>query len=100
MYPNRVALSNDKGHTSIVSIARAKAIGTLQEDFSIGGGGTFLIIPLTAGTIKVHFVGESALEDTYTISEAEVNASMGYPIPYLVDKVFKDGTTAQFNIGY
>lgn len=38
MYPNRVALSNDKGHTSIVSIARAKAIGTLQEDFSIGGG--------------------------------------------------------------
>nr|DAO11219.1 MAG TPA: hypothetical protein [Herelleviridae sp.] len=40
------------------------------------------------------------MEDTYTISEAEVNASMGYPIPYLVDKVFKDGTTAQFNIGY
>jgi hypothetical protein len=40
MYPNRVALSNDKGHTSIVNIARAraKAIGTLQEDFSIGGG--------------------------------------------------------------
>lgn len=37
MYPNRVALSNDKGHTSIVSIARAKAIGILQEDFSIGG---------------------------------------------------------------
>ena len=80
MYPNRVALSDDKGYTSIVSIARAKEIGTLQEDFSIGGG-TFLIIPLTAGTIKVHFVGESALEDTYTISEAEVNASMGYPIP-------------------
>lgn len=37
MYPNRVALSDDKGYTSIVSIARAKAIGTLQEDFSIGG---------------------------------------------------------------
>jgi hypothetical protein len=38
MYPNRVALSDDKGYTSIVSIARAKEIGTLQEDFSIGGG--------------------------------------------------------------
>jgi hypothetical protein len=37
MYPNRVALSDDKGYTSIVSIARAKEIGTLQEDFSIGG---------------------------------------------------------------
>ena len=61
MYPNRVALSDDKGYTSIVSIARAKEIGTLQEDFSIGGG-TFLIIPLTAGTIKVHFVGESGID--------------------------------------
>lgn len=38
MYPNRVALSDDKRYTSIVSIARAKEIGTLQEDFSIGGG--------------------------------------------------------------
>ena len=37
MYPNRVALSDDKGYTSIVSIARAKERGTLQEDFSIGG---------------------------------------------------------------
>lgn len=26
--------------------------------------------------------------------------TIGYPLPYLVDKVFKDGTTAQFNIGY
>lgn len=99
MYPNRVTLSDNKGNISIVSIACAKEIGTLQEDFTIGGG-VFLIIPLTAGTIKVHFAGESAPEDTYTISEAEVNASLGYPIPYLVDKVFKDGTTAQFNIGY
>lgn len=39
------------------------------------------------------------IED-YVISEVEVNASLGYPLPYLVDKVFKDGTTAQFNIGY
>lgn len=38
MYPDRIALSDDKGHTSIVSIARAKEIGTLQEDFSMGGG--------------------------------------------------------------
>lgn len=51
------------------------------------------------GVIKVHFVQASSLED-YVISEVEVNASLGYPLPYLVDKVFKDGTTAQFNIGY
>lgn len=54
---------------------------------------------LTSGVIKVHFVQASSLED-YVISEVEVNASLGYPLPYLVDKVFKDGTTAQFNIGY
>ena len=35
MYPNRVALSDDKGYTSIVSIARAKEIGTLQAGVAV-----------------------------------------------------------------
>jgi hypothetical protein len=29
----------------------------------------------------------------------EVSAYIGSPMPYLIDKVFVDGTTAQFNIG-
>jgi hypothetical protein len=58
----------------------------------------FLIIPLAAGTVKVHLIGETG-PDTYTISETEVSAYMGSPMPYLIDKVFVDGTTAQFNIG-
>lgn len=58
----------------------------------------FLIILLAAGTVKVHLIGETG-PDTYTISETEVSAYMGSPMPYLIDKVFVDGTTAQFNIG-
>lgn len=58
----------------------------------------FLVIPLTAGTVKVHLCGAPSIE-TYTISETEVSAYMGSPMPYLIDKVFVDGTTAQFNIG-
>lgn len=58
----------------------------------------FLIIPLTAGTVKVHLCGAPSIE-TYTISETEVSAYMGSPMLYLIDKVFVDGTTAQFNIG-
>jgi len=29
----------------------------------------------------------------------EVSAYIGSPMPYLIDKVFVTGTTAQFNIG-
>lgn len=105
MYPTRQCIANKQGDVSIVSISRAITIGTPQEDVvlskftSSDKDEPFLIIPLTSGVIKVHFVQASSLED-YVISEVEVNASLGYPLPYLVDKVFKDGTTAQFNIGY
>lgn len=59
----------------------------------------FLIIPLTSGDIKVHLAGAPAFED-YTISGVEVDASLGAPMLYLVDKVYVDGTTATFNIGW
>lgn len=105
MYPTRQCIANRQVDVSIVSISRAITIGTPQEDVALSKFTSsdkdepFLIIPLTSGVIKVHFVQASSLED-YVISEVEVNASLGYPLPYLVDKVFKDGTTAQFNIGY
>ena len=59
----------------------------------------FLLIPLTSGDIKVHLAGAPNFED-YTISSAEVDASLGVPMLYLVDKVYMDGTTATFNIGW
>lgn len=74
MYPTRQCIANRQGDVSIVSISRAITIGTPQEDV--------------------------ALSKFTSSDNEEVNASLGYPLPYLVDKVFKDGTTAQFNIGY
>lgn len=57
----------------------------------------FYVIPLTEGTIKVRLVGG---REDYTISEAEVTANLGLPIPYLVEMVYKDGTTSELNIGW
>lgn len=94
MYPTKVSIANNKGFESITAISRAFEVGTPAEDVVLSkytlvpdDKRAFLIIPLAAGP------------DTYTISETEVSAYMGSPMPYLIDKVFVDGTTAQFNIG-
>lgn len=105
MYPNKVSIANNKGFESITAISRAFEVGTPAEDVVISrytlvpdDKRAFLVIPLTSGNIKVHLIGEPG-PNTYTISETEVSAYMGSPMPYLIDKVFKDGTTANFNIG-
>lgn len=105
MYPNKVSIASSKGFESITAISRAFEVGTPAEDVVLSrytlvpdDKRAFLVIPLTAGVIKVHLIGEPG-PDTYTISETEVSAYMGSPMPYLIDKVLKDGTTAQFNIG-
>lgn len=105
MYTTKVSIANNKGFESITAISRAFEVGTPAEDVVLSkytlvpdDKRAFLIIPLAAGTVKVHLIGETG-PDTYTISETEVSAYMGSPMPYLIDKVFIDGTTAQFNIG-
>lgn len=106
MYPNKVNISNGEGQVSITAISRAFEVGQATEDFDLSkytsveqdSRKNFLVIPLTEGTIKVHLCGAPSIE-TYTLSEVEVSAYMGSPMPYLIDKVFKDGTTANFNIG-
>jgi hypothetical protein len=84
MYPTRQCIANKQGDVSIVSISRAITIGTPQED-----------VALSKFTSYKHLHSKIML-----FLKLKVNASLGYPLPYLVDKVFKDGTTAQFNIGY
>lgn len=105
MYPTKVSIANNKGFESITAISRAFKVGTPVKDVVLSNytlvpddKRAFLIIPLTSGTVKVHLIGETG-PDTYTISETEVSAYMGSPMPYLIDKVFVNGTTAQFNIG-
>ena len=103
----KTALANPGGIQVPVSIQRAFAVGVPTEDVTAQSFEPdtmqqpegFLIIPLKAGTVKVHLVGASTFED-YTISEAEISAWIGKPTPYLVDKVYKDGTTAELNIGW
>lgn len=101
---NRTAIVNQNGTVSSMTISRAFSIGMIVEaslNTTFFGEedrpNYFYVIPLTEGTIKVRLVGG---REDYTISEAEVTANLGLPIPYLVETVYRDGTTAQFNIGW
>lgn len=100
---NRTAIVNQNGTVSSMTISRAFSIGMIVDNLDTTFLGEedrpnyFYVIPLTEGTIKVRLVGG---REDYTISEAEVTANLGLPIPYLVEAVYKDGTTAQFNIGW
>lgn len=101
---NRTAIVNQNGTVSSMTISRAFSIGMLVDNLDTTFLGEendrpnyFYVIPLTEGTIKVRLVGG---REDYTISEAEVTANLGLPIPYLVETVYRDGTTAQFNIGW
>lgn len=102
---NRTAIVNQNGTVSSMTISRALPIGMLVEaslnTTFLGEENDrpnyFYVIPLTEGTIKVRLVGG---REDYTISEAEITANLGLPIPYLVETVYRDGMTAQFNIGW
>ena len=88
---NKLITNNGDAVPSLISSAWSFA--TIDEDITLtdqnGQPVSFVIIPLVAGTIKVILVG--GME--YTISEAEVNASLGSPLMYMVQKIVKEGTT-------
>ena len=95
---NRTAIVNQNGTVSSMTISRAFSIGMIVNNLDTTFLGEendrpnyFYVIPLTEGTIKVRLVGG---REDYTISEAEVTANLGLPIPYLVETVYRDGTTA------
>lgn len=100
---NRTAIVNQNGTVSSMTISRALSIGMIVDNLDTTFLGEedrpnyFYVIPLTEGTIKVRLVGG---REDYTISKAEITANLGLPIPYLVEAVYRDGTTAQFNIGW
>ena len=65
MYPNKVSIANNKGFESITAISRAFEVGTPAEDVVLSkytlipdDKRAFLIIPLTAGTVKADLVRE------------------------------------------
>ena len=99
------------GETGLVAsplLSRMFTIGDPSSDIEISdlesdpgfAPQSFVIIPLGSGTIHVHMAG-APTDETYVISAIEVEASIGYPLPYLVDKVYADSdTTATLNIGW
>ena len=88
---NKLITNNGDAAPSLISSAWNFA--SIDEDIILidqnGQPVSFVIIPLVAGTIKVILAG--GME--YTISEAEVNASLGSPLMYMVQKIVKEGTT-------
>lgn len=88
---NKLITNNGDAAPSLISSAWNFA--SIDEDITLidqnGQPVSFVIIPLVAGTIKVILAG--GME--YTISEAEVNASLGSPLMYMVQKIVKEGTT-------
>jgi len=106
---NYSKLVGDTGLVATPLLSRLFNIGdSITEDIEISTFETdpmlvpqsFFVIPLGSGTIHVHLAGAPEGE-TYIISTAEAEISVGYPLPYLIDKVFADSdTTASFNIGW
>lgn len=106
---NYAKLVGDTGLVATPLLSRLFNLGdSITEDIEISTFETdpmlapqsFVIIPLGSGTIHVHMAG-APMEETYIISTTEVEISVGYPLPYLVDKVYADAnTTASFNIGW
>jgi hypothetical protein len=88
---NKLITNNGDAAPSLISSAWNFA--SIDEDITLidqnGQPVSFVIIPLVAGTIKVILAG--GME--YTISEAEVNANIGNPLMYMVQKIVKEGTT-------
>lgn len=88
---NKLITNNGDAAPSLISSAWNFA--SIDEDITLidqnGQPVSFVIIPLVAGTIKVILAG--GME--YIISEAEVNASLGSPLMYMVQKIVKEGTT-------
>lgn len=103
---NRTAIVNRSGEVSSLTISRAITIGALTENITPMileenedyRPDNFFVIPTSEGEIKV--VLANSLGEEYLITEAEVSANLGVPIPYLIKEVIMDGTTAELNIGW
>lgn len=97
---NRAGLVAQTGSVVPAAISSAWNFPSIDEDIYLEnstptGPGVyypyipFMIIPLTEGTIHVQLA--SGLD--YTIQEAEVNASIGTPLLYMVTRIYSEGTT-------
>lgn len=99
---NKSQFVASSGATIPALISKAFNITSITEDVYLeddkGNKIPFVLIPLTEGKIVVGLAGSEG--EKYTISEAEVSASIGLPLSYLISVVYQEGTTiTNFNIG-
>ena len=96
---NKLITNNGDAAPSLISSAWNFA--SIDEDITLidqnGQPVSFIIIPFAAGTNKMIFAG--GME--YTILETGVNANIGNPLMYMVQKIVKEGTTVtSLSIGF
>lgn len=86
------------GYPSIINMS------VYTSDFTLGLIGqqdipnAFKIIPESAGVIKVVLAGNEDEGTVFTITAAQVTAYSGKPLPFLISRVVKTGTTATFSV--
>lgn len=99
-YNYKTQIASGDGFVCPPLITNGQNITSFTEDLELPDQKPFILIPLEEGTIRVRLAGQQTF-DTYDISEAEVTASIGLPLLYLVTKVYKAGTSiSSFNIGF
>lgn len=86
------------GHPAIVNMAALSSNFTLGETGIQNIPNAFKIIPETAGQIVVVLAGYEDEGLTFTITAAQVTAYTGKPLPFLISRVVKTGTTATFSV--
>lgn len=105
---NATRIVSELGAVAAPLLSRVFSVGELSEDLVASAlerdaaltPRAFLVIPRGSGTVHVHMAG-APFGETYVISSVEVEASLGYPLPYLVDCVIADSdTTASISVGW
>lgn len=99
---NRTQISSPQGYPLPALITRAWNISSVSEDVVLedqnGNKIPFIVVPLTEGEMKVGLADNPG--EPFLISSAEITASVGIPLMYLITRVYKEGTTVtNFNIG-
>lgn len=99
---NKTTLMNPNGFSIPMVFSSAWNFSSITEDIYLRDEKSsliipFRVIPLSEGKLSVVL----ASGDNFTISEVEVKASQGLPLPYLIRRIYQgSGTTVtSLNIG-
>lgn len=105
---NYTKIVGETGAVAAPLLSRMFSIGDITEDVTPQSleadpaltPTSLIIVPRGSGTILVHMAG-APFGENYLISSVEVEASIGYPLPYLVDRIiYGADTNASISVGW